>query len=114
MRLKKKKLNLAPLPVTQCVEFRGFSGNIKKNMALTQSFATLFKIINHNYGNREVAWRMGLVEEISEIAMVCQGLPRILDYIIWIFDKMYLDGFGAEGEPRMGEDECVEKHTHLH
>jgi hypothetical protein len=36
---------------------------------------------------------MGLLDEISDIILVCQGLPRVLEYFIWIVDKMYLDGF---------------------
>jgi len=42
---------------------------------------------------------MKVMEEISDVVQVCQNMPRVLDYYIWIIDKMYADGFmGFESE----------------
>jgi hypothetical protein len=96
MKRKKKrnKLTLVPLPLVPCVIFRGLSGKCKQNLAMMQSFATLFKMMSQNYGNREAAFRLGVAEEVSVIVTVCQGMPRVLDYYIWIIDALYRDGFG--------------------
>lgn len=93
-RKKKRKFELIPLPLVPCVQFRGFSGKIRQSTAMTQSFATLYKMVAQNYGNRDVAFKMGVAEEISVIATVCQAMPRVLDYYIWIVDALYRDGFG--------------------
>lgn len=34
-----------------------------------------------------------LLLEIAEVALVCQSKPRVLDYIVWIINAMYTDGF---------------------
>lgn len=93
-RKKKRKFELVPLPLVPCVQFRGFSGKIRQSTAMTQSFATLYKMISQNFGNRDVAFKMGVAEEISVIATVCQAMPRVLDYYMWIIDALYRDGFG--------------------
>jgi hypothetical protein len=95
-RKKKRhhKLTLTPLPLVPCVVFRGLSGKSKQNLAMMQSFATLYKMVSQNYGNREVAFKMGVAEEISVVVTVCQGMPRVLDYYIWTVDALYRDGFG--------------------
>jgi len=93
-RKKRTKTAFQPLPVVDCVIFRGATGKMKQRLALTQSFATLFKMMSQNYGNRELAFKLGVVEEISVIAVVCQDMPRVLDYYIWIVDVLYRDGFG--------------------
>jgi hypothetical protein len=95
-RRKKRhhKFTVVPLPMVPCVVFRGISGKIKQNMAVLQSFATLYKFISQNYGNRDVAFKMGVAEEVSEVATVCQSMPRVLDYYMWIVDALYRDGFG--------------------
>lgn len=56
----------------------------------------MYKIISQNVGNREVAFQIFLHEEIGDIALVCQGMPRVLEYIAWIINSMYSDGFGIE------------------
>jgi len=93
-RKKRTKTAFQPLPVVDCVIFRGATGKMKQRLALTQSFATLFKMMSQNYGNRALALKLGVVEEISVIAVVCQDMPRVLDYFIWIVDVLYRDGFG--------------------
>lgn len=95
-RKKKRhhKLAIAPLPLVPCVVFRGLSGKSKQNLAVTQSFATLYKMVSQNYGNRDVAFKLGVAEEVSAVATACQGMPRVLDYYIWIVDALYRDGFG--------------------
>ena len=95
---RKMKFVLKPLPIVPCVVFTGFAGKMKQNLALTQAFTSLFKMITQNYGNREVAFRMGLLEEICDVALVCQGIPRVLEYVIWIVNCMYSEGFGEEEE----------------
>lgn len=93
-RKKKRKFELIPLALVPCVQFRGFSGRIRQSTAMTQSFATLYKMVSQNYGNRDVAFKMGVPEEVSVIATVCQAMPRVLDYYMWIIDALYRDGFG--------------------
>ena len=49
--------------------------------------------------NVQIAFKMKIVEEISDVIQVCQEMPRVLEYFIWIVDKMYSDGFlGNESE----------------
>ena len=93
-RKKRGKNVIKPLPIVDCVIFRGVSGKMKQNMSLTQCFATLYKMMSQNYGNRELGFKLGIIEEISVIVTVCQEMPRVLDYYIWIVDVMYRDGFG--------------------
>lgn len=93
-RKKRTKTAFQPLPVVDCVIFRGATGKMKQRLALTQSFATLFKMMSQNYGNRALAFKLGVVEEMSVIAVVCQDMPRVLDYFIWVVDVLYRDGFG--------------------
>jgi hypothetical protein len=94
----KTKFVLQPLPLVPCIIFKGFSGKMRQNIALQQSFTTLFKMVTENYGNRETAFRMGILDEICDVALVCQGLPRVLEYVIWIVNAMYSEGFGEEEE----------------
>jgi hypothetical protein len=94
----KTKFVLQPLPLVPCIIFKGFSGKMRQNIALQQAFTTLFKMVTENYGNRETAFRMGILDEICDVALVCQGLPRVLEYVIWIANAMYSEGFGEEEE----------------
>lgn len=91
---RKHKFAIVSLPLVPCVQFRGLSGKYKQNIAMQQSFATLYKMISQSFANRDVAFKMGVADEISVIATVCQGMPRVLDYYIWIVDALYKDGFG--------------------
>lgn len=91
---RKHKFAITPLPLVPCVQFRGLSGKYKQNIAMQQSFATLYKMISQSFGNRDVAFKMGVADEISVVVTVCQGMPRVLDYYIWIVDALYRDGFG--------------------
>ena len=91
---RKHKFAIVPLPLVPCVQFRGLSGKYKQNIAMQQSFATLYKMISQSFGNRDVAFKMGVADEISVIVTVCQGMPRVLDYYMWIVDALYRDGFG--------------------
>jgi len=91
---RKHKFTVTPLPLVPCVQFRGLSGRSKQNMAMMQSFATLFKMVSQSFGNRDVAFKMGIAEEVSVVVTVCQAMPRVLDYYMWIIDALYRDGFG--------------------
>lgn len=91
---RKHKFTVTPLPLVPCVQFRGLSGRSKQNMAMMQSFATLFKMVSQSFGNRDVAFKMGVAEELSVVVTVCQAMPKVLDYYIWIIDALYRDGFG--------------------
>ena len=112
-RKKKRhhKLTIAPLPLVPCVQFRGLSGRSKQTLAMMQSFATMFKLISQNYGNRDVAFKMGLAEEVSVVVTVCQGMPRVLDYYIWVIDALYRDGFGELSAEEL--DVCIPIHAVL-
>lgn len=91
---RKHKFTVVPLPLVPCVQFRGLSGRSKQNMAMMQSFATLFKMVSQSFANRDVAFKMGIAEEVSVVVTVCQAMPRVLDYYMWIIDSLYRDGFG--------------------
>lgn len=111
-RKKRTKTAFQPLPVVDCVIFRGATGKMKQRLALTQSFATLFKMMSQNYGNRALALKLGVVEEISVIAVVCQDMPRVLDYYIWIVDVLYRDGFGDYLTPEdMEVPHCIDTYA---
>ena len=95
---KKLQVAMKGLPVVPGISFRGFPNLMKKNMILVQSFATLFKLIEFSYPNRDAAFNLSLHEEIAEIGQVCQSMPQVLEYILWIINSMYRDGFN------MGDD----------
>merc|ERR1712065_55854 len=43
-------------------------------------------------GYREAAYSVFLHDELSEIALVCQSIPRVLQYICYTIDTIFLDG----------------------
>lgn len=92
---KPAKFTLRPLPWTKGIIHRGFTGSdkYKSSMILLQCFATLYKIVSLSYGFREQAFNLFLHEEVCDIAVVSVGMPRLLEYTIWIVDRMYADGF---------------------
>jgi hypothetical protein len=46
-----------------------------------------------------MAFKMKVMEEVSDIIQVCQEMPRLFEYFIWTIDIMYADGFlGYESE----------------
>lgn len=46
-----------------------------------------------------MAFKMKVMEEVSDIIQVCQEMPRLFEYYIWTVDIMYADGFlGYESE----------------
>jgi len=99
-KFKPAKFVLRPLPVTKGITHRGFTGTdeYKQTLILQQCFSTLYRLVSVSYGYREQAFDLFLHEEVSDIAVVCVGLPRLLEYTIWIVDKMYSDGFAADDE----------------
>ena len=94
------KFTLRPLPWTKGITHRGFVGNEKyrNGLILLQCFATVYKLLTISFGYREQAFDLFLHEEVADIAVVSVGLPRLLEYVIWIIDVMYLDGFMNEEE----------------
>lgn len=95
-RRKKGRFHLRPLPTVKCSIFRGLSDPRNRDLVMKQAFALIFKIVSFSYGNREFVFQHGILEEISEIACLCQSLPQLLDYYIWIVDQVYSDGYGDE------------------
>lgn len=83
--------HLKPLPILSGVQFRGLSGQMDKDVALMQCMATIFKFISVHNTNRLLAFRMNIQNEICEIGLVCQGKPKLIEYIIWSVDLMMLD-----------------------
>lgn len=57
--------------------FRGFLGKMKRNMALLQSFSTLFKLVNRSPKNKDFSHAIALPDEICHIALVCQSIPQV-------------------------------------
>lgn len=104
-------VEIKPLPEVPCVVFRGFKDKIKQKIALLQAFSTLFKMTCQNFGNRDAAFKMGIIEEISEIVTVCQAMPRVLEMYVWIIDKLYDDGFKGldEKQTKLQEDSDSDK-----
>jgi len=101
---KKKKLfkvakfRLRPLPPTKGITHRGFNGTeqFKQGLILQQCFATLYTLVSYSFGFREEAFNLFLHEEVCDLAVVSVGRPRLLEYAIWIVDKMYADGHQNE------------------
>ena len=89
----KKTEGSRPLPVVPGIKFRGLVGPYKKDMAMLQCFATLYKFVCASYGNREKAFNVAMPEEVACIGLVSTGQTRILEYSIWIIDTVYSDGF---------------------
>lgn len=115
--LKKKKsafrpakFTLRPLPWTKGITHRGFVGNEKyrHGLILLQCFATVYKLLTISFGYREQAFDLFLHEEVADIAVVSVGLPRLLEYVIWIIDVMYLDGFLNEEEDEVTIDPSMQ------
>ncbi len=81
------------LPVVPGIKFRGLVGPYKKDMAMLQCFATLYKFVCASYGNREKAFHVDMPEEVASIGLVCLGNTSIMEYTMWIIDTIYMDGF---------------------
>jgi hypothetical protein len=94
LRKQKPKFHLEPLPSVDFPRFRIFDFQMKENVALTQCFATILKLLIDNYGNCDYAFRNHLLPELSEIILVCSALPKILEYFIDIFHVLYSEGLG--------------------
>lgn len=67
---KKLLVAMKSLPIVPGILFRGFPNLMKRNMILVQSFATLFKLIDFSFPNRDTAFKLKLHEEIAEIGQV--------------------------------------------
>ena len=82
---------LKPLPVVDGIQFRGLMSSMVRDMALMQCMATLFKFVNVHPTNRLLCFRMYTHDEICDIGLVCQGWPRLMEYVVWTVDKMMTD-----------------------
>lgn len=91
----------ASLPKVPGSKFSGLARlgpkSFKRNMALTQCFATLFKFVNCSYAVRAVALDQGIHLEVAEMAFYCEAQPGLLSYIFWIIDSLWSDTFGEGG-----------------
>lgn len=88
---KAPELQLKPLPTVDGVKFRAWATTGNREKAMLQCFATLLRFVGVHHTNRLLAFRMTTNNEVCDIGLVCQGLPRILDYVIWITDTLHLD-----------------------
>ena len=77
MEERLNRIKLDPLPVVDGVKFRGLSTELKKNMCLTQALISIYKFVSISFGYREAAYSVFLHDELSEIALVCQSIPRV-------------------------------------
>lgn len=83
--------DINPLPVVGGVKFTGIAGNSRRQLALLQCVMTVFQYLNTHYANREVAYGMGIHEELCDVGLVCLQLPKVVTYIIWTVNKMLAD-----------------------
>jgi hypothetical protein len=90
-RPRPPELVLKPLPQVDGIRFRAWDTQSNREKAMLQCFAALLRFVGVHHTNRLLAFRMTTNNEVCEIGLVCQGLPRILDYIIWITDTLHLD-----------------------
>ena len=107
---KPAKFTLRPLPWTKGIIHRGFNGNqnYKNGMILQQCFATVYKLLVISFGYREQAFDLFLHEEVADVAVVSVGSPRLLEYVVWIIDVMYMDGFAADTEDEVTVDPSMQ------
>lgn len=90
-------LSLRALPPVPGLPFKAFgASHRKKNMALNQALATMYKILCEGFTYREIAFKVFLHEELAEISLSCQGHIAALEYIIWMINAMYSDGFRGD------------------
>lgn len=85
------EFRLKPLPPVDGVKFRGLKSSMERDMVLMQCMATLFKFVNVHNTNRLLCFRMFTHDEICDIGLVCQGWPKLMEYVVWIVDKMMAD-----------------------
>jgi hypothetical protein len=69
---------------------------MKSNLVLTQALATLLQMLLINYGNREYAFQptVALLQEVSEMVLVCPSMPKVLEYFLEMVEVLYREGFG--------------------
>lgn len=82
---------MKPLPIVSGVKLKGLNTNMVKDMVLTQCMASIFKFVCVHPTNRLLAFRMYVHEETCDLGLVCQGWPKLLEYIVWTVDKMMID-----------------------
>jgi hypothetical protein len=73
------------------VHFRGLKSGRDRDMALLQCLATLFKFVSVHPTNRLLCFRMFTHDEVCDVCLVCQGAPRLMEYVVWTVDKMMAD-----------------------
>eukprot|EP01036_Dinobryon_divergens_P025881 gene25881-34473_t len=76
----RNKFKFKPLPLVPCIEFKGLGGKAKRNVTLMQVFATLFQVVKYSFANRSMAFKMKVMEEVSDIIQVCQEMPSERDH----------------------------------
>lgn len=73
------------------VKFSGINDGSKSNIALMQCIITATQLIFSHYSNREIAYNLYVHEELCQIGLICNYLPRIVSYILWCIDKLMID-----------------------
>mmetsp|Transcript_11155 Transcript_11155/g.18218 ORF Transcript_11155/g.18218 Transcript_11155/m.18218 type:complete len:778 (+) Transcript_11155:84-2417(+) len=91
-----RKGDYEPLPVVEGVKFVGITGDKRKNLAFTQCVMTMGKFCFTSAAFREYAFSMRIHEELCDVGLVCQHLPTVLTFIIWITDKVLQDQYNEE------------------
>jgi hypothetical protein len=91
---KKQALVLQPLPDVAIKNFRAFTTSMTTYVVLPQVLATLLRFLTINYGNRDWAFRNGLIQEIAEVILDCVSMPRIFEYFVQLIETLYREGFG--------------------
>lgn len=102
-----QKLVLTPLPPTDGVKFRGLSDLKKqsnKELGLVKGMSTFYSFLIAHPSNIETATTCGADEEVAEVALVCQGLPRVLEYVVWIIDKICRSNEGEDDSRGLADD----------
>lgn len=93
--------NYLRLPQVSGMKFRGYVTSKKYELVVTQGFACLYSYVNFHYGNRLTAMEMEIPEELSDIVLVMNDKPRILEYYVWIINRLYSDGFPKDAQDEL-------------
>lgn len=97
---KARKLRAMPVtaapPAVRCFG-TGF-GSKEIEMVLFHSALTLFKLMTQSYIFRDAAFNLKMHEELSDIIIVCQVYPKVLEYFVSCIGAMYSDGLVGDGE----------------
>ena len=72
------------------VRFRGLRSALDgKDLGFAKSMSTLFSFLSCHPSNVEEALSLHVHDEVADVALMSQGLPRVLEYVVWILDIFF-------------------------